>query len=118
MAADRLTVTDVPDKKKNKWDEHVRFNVGSNHQLRMIFVDILKMVPKFLTDKGSPSFKSPALPQWGEGGMLLGKRRKRLLVLKQATNLLILSGYDGRFHLDLKACGTSTGRYAGGTYGG
>ena len=118
LAADKLTATDVPDKKKNKWDEHVRFNVGSNHQLRMIFVDILKMVPKFLTDKGSPSFKSPALPQWGEGGMLLGKRRKRLLVLKQATNLLILSGYDGRFHLDLKACGTSTGRYAGGTYGG
>ena len=101
---------------KNKWDVHGKFNVGSNKQLQTLFVDLLGMKPKFFTPKGSPSFKSPALPQWGDGGMLLGERRKRLLVLKQATNLHILSGYDGRFHLDLKTCGTATGRFAGGQH--
>lgn len=92
----------------------VRFNVGSNLQLAALFVDHLGMEPKFRTDKGAPSFRSAVLDQWGEGGGLLKKRRKRLLVLKQAESLLELSSVDGRWHLSLKACGTATGRFSGG----
>lgn len=101
--------------KKNKYDEHVRFNVGSNKQLEMLFVDLLGMEAQFTTDKDNPSFKSCFLHQWGDGGMILGERRKKLLVLKQSQSLEVLTRYDGRWHTDLKACGTATGRYAGGT---
>ena len=103
------------DPDNNKWDKNVRFNVGSNKQLTRIFVGALGMKPVFLTDKGSPSFKSCFLSQWGEGGLILKTRRERLLVLQQAKSLYELSEYDGRWHLDLKACGCSTGRYSGGT---
>lgn len=94
----------------------VRFNVGSNKQLTALFVRELRMSPKFLTDKNNPSFRSAVLGQWGEGGEMLKTRRKRMLVLKQTDALLELSSYDGRFHIDLKACGTSTGRFAGGAH--
>jgi hypothetical protein len=67
-----------------------QFNVGSNQQLAALFVGKLGMTAKFK------------------------KRRKRLLVLKQVEALLELSAYDGRWHVDLKACGTTTGRFAGG----
>ncbi len=94
--------------------EQFLFNVGSNKQLAALFVGKLKMTPKFVTKTGQPSFKSAFLSQWGEGGDMLKKRRKRLLVLKQCDSLLALSEYDGRWHVDLKACGTTTGRFAGG----
>jgi DNA polymerase I-like protein with 3'-5' exonuclease and polymerase domains len=100
---------------KNKYDVHVRFNVGSNKQLEMLFCGELGMVAQFKTEKDSPSFKSCFLHQWGDGGTILAKRRKRLLVLKQAQALYELSAYDGRWHMDLKACGTATGRFAGGS---
>lgn len=110
----------------------VRFNVGSNKQLARLFVDELKVRPKFWTEESkaskarrktnpdlkefepSPSFKSAHLAGYGEGGELLVERRKRLLVLTQCDSLLELSGKDGRWHVDLKACGTATGRFAGG----
>lgn len=92
----------------------VDFNVGSNKQLQMLFVDELKMQAKFFTAKGSPAFKASMLSQWGAGGEMLDKRRKRLLVLKQLANLYKLSEYDGRWHLSLKLAGTATGRFAGG----
>jgi hypothetical protein len=98
------------------WSKNVLFNTGSNEQLKMLFVDVLKIEPKFFTAKGSPAFRSSMLGQWGDGGLMLQKRRKRLIVLKQAENLLKLSEYDGRFHIDLKAVGTSTGRAAGGNH--
>lgn len=108
--------------RRTKWaDRHptavkeVRFNVGSNAQLAALFVGKLGMVAKFLTDKGAPSFKSAMLSQWAEGGAMLKIRRKRMLVLKQTQALLGLSEYDGRWHCSLKAAGTSTGRYAGGS---
>lgn len=94
--------------------QYPHFNVGSNKQLAALFVDKLGMQPKFTTETGQPSFKSAFLNQWGEGGELLKKRRKRLLVLKQCESLLALSEYDGKWHVDLKACGTTTGRFAGG----
>lgn len=94
----------------------VAFNVGSNLQLQALFCDVLGIQPKFQTAKGAPSFRSAVLSQWGDGGEMLKKRRKRLLVLKQVESLLELSKVDGRFHVDLKACGTATGRFAGGSY--
>ena len=100
-----------------EWQEDVAFNVGSNQQLAHLFVDVLKIQPKFFTAKGSPAFKSTMLGQWGEGGLLLGTRRKRMLVLKQLCNLYKLTEYDERFHIDIKAAGTATGRAAGGQHG-
>lgn len=94
----------------------VAFNIGSNKQLATLFVDVMRMVAKFTTDKGQPSFKSAVLGQWGEGGEILKARRKRLLVLTQAKSLLELSALDGRWHLSLKACGVVTGRLAGGSH--
>lgn len=99
-----------------KWQKDVAFNVGSNKQLEALFVGVMQIQPKFFTAKGAPSFKSSALGQWGEGGLMLGKRRKRLLVLKQAEALLAVSEHDGRWHIDLKAAGTSSGRFAGGSH--
>lgn len=93
----------------------VLFNVGSNKQLESLFCGVLQMVPKFKTAKGAPAFRSSVLSQWGEGGEILKRRRKRLLVLKQCESLLNLSAYDGRWHASLKACGTATGRFAGGS---
>lgn len=102
--------------KEKAYHEDIAFNVGSNDQLAMLFVNVLNMVPKFFTATGKPSFKSTMLSQWGDGGEMLGKRRKRLLVLKQVCNLLKVSEYDARYHIDLKCAGTSTGRAAGGNH--
>jgi hypothetical protein len=106
----------------------VKFNTGSNKQLAQLFVNKLNMPVTFWTQppkqkKGkprkkpfipSPSFKSSHLYTWGEGGLILENRRKRMLVLHQCNSLLELSEYDGRWHMDLKVCGTATGRAAGG----
>lgn len=94
--------------------DKIKFNVGSNKQLALLFMGQLGMSPKFFTEKGAPSFKSAMLSQWGPGGEALKARRKRLLVLKQTESLLALSEHDGQWHSDVKACGTSTGRLAGG----
>lgn len=91
------------------------FNPGSNKQLAMLFVDIMKMPVQFTSATGQPSFKKAHLHTWGEGGDILLARRQRLLVLKQAQNLLRLSEADGRWHVGLKSIGTSTGRFAGGS---
>jgi uncharacterized protein (DUF952 family) len=103
--------TCVPGSKS--WNKNVKFNPGSNHQLVVMFRDKLGIVPKFFSEKGSPSFKASVLDQWGEGGTMLEKRRKRLLVLKQSEALLELSSYDGKFRPEIRAAGTSTGRYVG-----
>lgn len=100
--------------KEKAYHKDIAFNVGSNKQLAMLFVDVLGMTPRFFTASGQPSFRSVMLSQWGSGGELLGKRRKRLLVLKQICNMLKVSEVTGRWHVDLKAAGTSTGRAAGG----
>ena len=91
------------------------FNCGSNKQLAMLFVDVMKLPVQFTSATGQPSFKKAHLHTWGEGGEILLARRQRLLVLKQAQNLLKLSEADGRWHVGLKSIGTSTGRFAGGS---
>lgn len=98
------------------WKEECQFNPGSNLQLKMLFVDVLGMEAKFHTPKKQPSFKSIYLPNWGDGGIILQLLKKRGLVLAQLNSLLDLSEYDNKWHLDLKLCGTSTGRMAGGSY--
>lgn len=99
------------------YDKNVKFNVNSNKQLEDLFVGKLGMKPKFVTKNGNPSFRSAVLHQWGDAGLILKKRRKRLLVLKQSEALYELTEYDGRWHLDLKAAGTATSRFAGGSHG-
>jgi hypothetical protein len=91
------------------------FNLGSNTQLEKLFVTVLQMPFEFKSPKGKPSFKSAFLGQWGRGGEILGKRRKRLLVLKQMEALLNISSYDNKFHPDMKVTGTKTGRMAAGS---
>jgi hypothetical protein len=100
--------------KPELFDKEIAFKTSSNSQLAMLFVDVLKIAPKFFTAKGSPAFKSTMLGQWGTGGEMLGTRRKRLLVLKQICNLLKVTEYDGRYHIDLKLSSVATGRFAGG----
>lgn len=90
------------------------FSAASNKQLAELFVDMLKMEPKFFTAKGAPSFKSSMLNQWGEGGEMLKTRRKRLLIIQQMVSLLRMSEHDGKWHVDLRAAATSTGRMGGG----
>lgn len=113
---------------RRRAQDQSRFNVGSNKQLAQLFINTLGFVPKFVTKEPkanpnkprkkefvpSPSFKSAHLSTYGDGGELLIKRRKRLLVLQQARSLLKLAAHDGRWHPDMRACGTATGRMAGG----
>lgn len=108
------------------------FNPKSTTQLTELFVNRLGYEPKFFTKESKasrtrrqtnpdlppfqpkPSMRAAHLPSYGEGGEMLANLKKRLLVGKQMGKLLELSQRDGRFHLDLRACGTKTGRYAGG----
>lgn len=104
----------------------IAFNLSSNKQLERLFVHILGIKPKFWTKAPysnkprvkefvpQPSFKAAHLGTYGEGGELLVQRRRRLLVLQQTQALLKLAKYDGRWHPDIRACGTATGRMAGG----
>ncbi len=113
----------------------VCFNVGSTKQLAALFTQKMGITPKFWTEeskasksgraanpdkaafKPSPSLKAAHLGTYGEAGDMLVERRKRLLVLKQCESLLELSKLDGRWHVDLRAAGTVTGRMAGGSLG-
>lgn len=89
------------------------FNTGSNKQLEELFAHTLRLVPKFFTKKGASSFRSVHLNQWGEGGSMLATRRKKMIIMAQMESLLKLSEYDGRWHPDLRAAGTVTGRFIG-----
>ena len=103
--------------------EVLKFNTRSNTQLKMLFVDHLGIKPTFWTKpaKGrskedytpSPSFRSVHLPTYGEGGQMLASLKKLHLVKTQLTSLQQLAEGDGRWHQELRACGTKTGRYTG-----
>ena len=112
--------------------DDLKFNPGSTKQLAELFIDRLNEKPIFFTKEGKasrkaretdpdktpfvpqPSMRASHLPSYGEGGQMLSALKKRRLVLLQEEKLLELSAKDGRFHHDLKACGTKTGRYSGG----
>jgi len=90
------------------------FNCGSNKQLALLFVTVMKQPVQFTSATGQPSFKKAHLHTWGDGGEILLARRQRMLVLKQTQSLLKLAEEDSRWHVGLKSVGTSTGRFAGG----
>lgn len=107
-----------------------RFNVGSNKQLKELFLDRLGLVPTKCTAKGEeavengmkyedacrqyPSFASKHLASYGELGEILLKRRKTLLVLQQTCGAYLQSEEDGLVHADTRSDGTKTNRVAGG----
>jgi DNA polymerase I-like protein with 3'-5' exonuclease and polymerase domains len=98
--------------KKKIVTEQPRFNITSKHHLAMLFCDQLKMVPTYTTPKKRPSFKTEYLFQWGEGGKILIKRGKRLLVKSQANSLIEISKNDTMLHPKIRIVGTKTGRTA------
>lgn len=126
--AGRKRRADTAEANRSQWE----FNPRSTKQLRRLFVDELGITPKFWTkeskqSKGdrrrnpdkkpfepSPSFRAVHLASYGEGGEILQSLKKRQLVEKQTAALLKLAEYDGRWHVDIRACGTATNRLAGG----
>lgn len=110
----------------------LRFNPQSTKQLAELFIMELGQQPTFWTKENKksakarklnpdappfipqPSFRAAHLHSYGEGGEVLVNLKKRNLVLTQCNTLLEKASVDGLFHVDLKACGTKTGRYAGG----
>ena len=109
------TVRDSLPRKKSQVAELPPFNLRSPAHMRKLFVGCLGLRPRFFTPKGSPSFKSAHLGQWGAAGQVLEKRGKRLKVKEAAEKLLVLSEEGGRWHADLRLVGTVTGRLAGGS---
>jgi hypothetical protein len=96
--------------------KEVKFNPGSGAQLVHLFMIKMGMVPKFFTKKGAPSTKASLLGQWGEPGLMLQKRKKRMIVLKQIDALYAASSHCNRWYIDIKVAGTSTSRMAGGRH--
>jgi len=108
------------------------FNLGSNKQLKELFVTVLGMRGSHLTTKGQkvvkkkqlsmdealdkyPSFQSKHLGDWGKAGLPLQARRKRLLVLSQAVSALFMAEQGrGRVHPEQRVSGTRTNRVSGG----
>jgi DNA polymerase I-like protein with 3'-5' exonuclease and polymerase domains len=120
-----------------KWAELYKtcaeeFNIGSNKQLKELYVGVLGMKAGHLTEKGQkavkdkeltldealneyPSFQSKHLGDWGESGKLLIQRRKRLLVLSQAISTFTMASMgNGRIHPEVRVAGTRTNRVSGG----
>jgi hypothetical protein len=108
------------------------FNVGSNLQLKQLFVGVLGQIGSHITEKGEklikegvitrqealseyPSFQSKHLAAWGPSGEILAKRRKRMLVLSQAQSTLWMAEQgQGRIHPEVRIAGTRTNRVSGG----
>ena len=107
------------------------FNIGSNTQLKALFVGVLGQTSGKYTKTGQtkvdakqlsaaeaatqyPSFASKHLKLWGPLGEILYKRRKRLLVLQQMLACYMGSDEDGRLHAEVRVSGTRTNRVSGG----
>jgi len=108
------------------------FNVGSNLQLKQLFVGVLGQIGSHITEKGEklikegvitrqaalseyPSFQSKHLSNWGPSGEILKQRRKRMLVLSQAQSTLWMAEQgQGRIHPEVRVAGTRTNRVTGG----
>ncbi len=90
------------------------FNLNSAKHKEQLFCNIMGIVPKFTTPAGAPAFKRSVLGQWGKSGLILQKRGSVLIAQAQINNLLEKASYDGRWHVDLRAAGTTTGRMKGG----
>lgn len=101
--------------KEARSEVKISFNPKSTKQLEQLLVEKVGIQPTFRTPKGKPSFKSSHLHTYGEGGILLSKRNKRLFVLQQIKALIDLSSKDGKWHPSLKVVGTKTSRLSGGS---
>ncbi len=127
---------DNPGKIKRRPIQAEEFNIGSNTQLKQLFVGIMGLSTGKVTATGQkrvdlkagdeqrltltaaalqyPSFASKHLALWGPLGEILYKRRRRLLVLQQMLSVYMGSEEDGRIHPEVRAAGTMTNRVAGG----
>jgi DNA polymerase I-like protein with 3'-5' exonuclease and polymerase domains len=105
--------------------QHGPFNYNSTAQLIKLFVDTMGIEPKLwtepkknlktgLTSAPKPSTRAAHLRQFGKAGEVLSQRKKVLKVIEHCQKVLDVSAVDGLWHPDLKGCGTSTGRFAGG----
>jgi hypothetical protein len=120
-----------PGKIKSRPTKAESFNIGSNTQLKQLFIDCLGVVGGRTTKTGLdkvesgelttqqaalkyPSFASKHLSTWGPLGEILYKRRKLLLVLQQMLGVYLGSHETGRLHCEIRASGTSSNRVAGG----
>jgi DNA polymerase I-like protein with 3'-5' exonuclease and polymerase domains len=110
------------------------FNITSNKQLSELFMQYMGLKPGHTTKKGEeavkmgaltleeacqkyPSLASKHLGDWGEPGLHLKNRKKRMLVLSQALSALEMAKMgSGRVHPEIKASGTRTNRVSGGLY--
>lgn len=99
--------------KKKIVTELPEFNPGSRQHLKMLLVDQLGVAPTIFSPTGEPSFKAAHMHLYGEAGKMLENRGKRQIIKAQAEALLRVSALDGKFHPELKTCGTITGRFAG-----
>lgn len=93
------------------------FNIGSTKHLEMLFCGVMRIKPKFKTEKGNPLFRRQFLNQFGEAGKLLEKRRGLIVERQQTEAILEESAEDSRWRPRIKMVGTATGRGAGGTHG-
>jgi DNA polymerase I-like protein with 3'-5' exonuclease and polymerase domains len=90
------------------------FNTKSTKHLQRLFIDKLKLQPKFLTPSGAPSFGAKFLFQYGEAGKLLKGKGTLLISKRQGEALIDLSEYDGRWHVSVRTSSTRSGRLSGG----
>lgn len=104
-------------KYKIKKVDTVKFNIDSGKHRELLFTKALNLPVKYKTETGRASLKKSHLKQFGEHAAKLENRKNRQIVLAQLENLLELSEEDGKWHVSLKLCGTSTGRFAGGVGG-
>lgn len=93
--------------------ELVAFNLQSGPHKKRLFMDKLGLFPKYLTKSGQPSFSKTFLSQWGEGGMLLFTKGTLTITLDQLKKVYKRSKDDSKWHIDLMAAGTTTGRCKG-----
>lgn len=94
-------------------DSRPTFNINSNQQLRMLFVDVQGQVPRIFTETKQPSFNKNHLNQF-KGTELLIEKSQYVQADKQVDKLLEITEYNSTYHPDVRAAGTVTGRTAGG----
>lgn len=104
-------------------DKICNFNIGSPKDLLLLYHTILNIAIPFTTlpnhktgsKGGNASFKRAHLRSWHEeSGQVLEDRGSLKFALSQTQSLRTLSAYDNRWHIDMNATGTKTGRLSGG----
>jgi len=118
----QLRVTNIETKAEFSDSDKINgFSITSPKDLLLLFSSVMGITPPFYTkpDKsgnggGNPSFAKAHMKAWHPSGEILENRGTYGIVKKQAENLGQLSAGDGRWHLEMRATGTKTGRLSGG----